>query len=191
MTTGSTRGGAFHTTGQVAKLCRVTKRTVIKWIESGRLRGFRLPGSTHRRVAAADLAAFLKAHRIPLPADPSLRRRILVVDDDPDFVELLVDALSDRYDVQTARNALEAASRLPVFGPDLVLLDVRLPDVGGLEVCRHFQPWRRSADGRIVVMSAYGNELDPGEIRRSGADGFLAKPVRLADLRKRIQTLVG
>lgn len=185
----STERRAVYTTGQVAALCRVTKRTVIKWIESGRLPGFRLPGSTHRRVAAAALAAFLKAHRLPV-AD-AIRRRILVVDDDPDFVELLVDALSDRYDVQAARSALDGAARLPVFGPDLVLLDVRLPDVSGLEVCRHFQPWKRSHEGRIVLMSAYGRELDPGEVRRSGADGFLAKPVRLADLRKRIETLVG
>jgi DNA-binding response OmpR family regulator len=62
---------------------------------------------------------------------------ILVVDDDPDFAELLKDALRDGYDVDVAASALEAASRLPVFQPDLILLDIRLPDVSGLELCRH------------------------------------------------------
>lgn len=180
-----------YTTGDIARLCHVTKRTVIKWIDQGRLRGFRIPGSTHRRVAAADLAAFLKKHRLPEFEKLRPRGRILIVDDDPDFAELLVDALSETYDVQVARSALDAAGRLPAFGPDLVLLDVRLPDVSGLDVCRHFQPWRRAGRGRIVVMSAYGAELDLAEVRRSGADDFMAKPVRLADLRRRVKALVG
>ncbi|HEY3227441.1 MAG TPA: response regulator [Planctomycetota bacterium] len=183
---------ALYTTGEIARLCQVTKRTVITWIDSGRLKGFRLPGGAHRRVAAADLAAFMRRHKIPDLERFLPRRRILVVDDDPDFAELLERALEDRYDVATAATALEAATRLPEFRPDLVLLDVRLPDVSGLEVCRHFRG-RRGSSRRpaIVVMSAYGRELSPAAIRRSGADSFLSKPIRLADLRRRIRAMVG
>lgn len=187
----STQRRSFHTTGEIARLCQVTKRTVIKWIDGKRLKGFRIPGSSHRRVASPDLAAFMKRHGIPDLERLLPRRRILVVDDDADFAELLRDALQDRYDIATAGTALEAASSLHEFEPDLVLLDVRLPDVSGLEVCRHFQAYRKSRRLAIVVMSAYGRELDRAAIRRSGADEFLSKPVKLADLRKRIRRMVG
>ena len=183
---------AFFTTGEIARLCQVTKRTVITWIDGGRLKGFRIPGGRHRRVAARDLAAFMKSHGIPDLERHLPRRRILVVDDDPDFAGLLGDALQDRYDVVTAGTALDAAAQLAEFEPDLVLLDVRLPDVSGLEVCRHFRERRPGARRpAILVMSAYGRELSRADLRRSGADAFLPKPVRLADLRRRIRGMVG
>lgn len=189
---GGPRRRAFYTTGEIARLCQVTKRTVITWIDAGRLKGFRIPGGRHRRVAAPDLADFMKLHAIPDLERHLPRRRILVVDDDPDFAGLLEDALRDRYDVATAGTALAAASRLAEFQPDLVLLDVRLPDVSGLEVCRHFR--ERSTDARrpaILVMSAYGREISRAALKKSGADAFLPKPLSLADLRKRIRGMVG
>jgi len=189
---GGPKRRAFYTTGEIARLCQVTKRTVITWIDGGRLKGFRIPGGRHRRVAAPDLAAFMKRHEIPDLERHLPRRRILVVDDDADFAGLLEDALRDRYDVATAGTALDAASRLAEFQPDLVLLDVRLPDVSGLEVCRHFR--ERSTDARrpaILVMSAYGREISRAALKKSGADDFLPKPVALADLRKRIRGMVG
>ena len=180
---------ASHTTGDVARICQVTKRTVIKWSDSGKLKGYTLPGSRHRRVSAESLQAFMKAHSIPDLAGAA-RRRILIVDDDPDILELLKDALHARYDVDVASSALEAASRLPVFRPDAILLDIRLPDVSGLQVCRHFRSHRNARNVPILTMSAYGKEIDPEEVRRSGADGFMAKPLRLADLQKRIESMM-
>jgi len=178
-----------YTTGQVARICQVTKRTVIKWIDGGRLKGYVIPGSRHRRVAAAALRDFLRRHEIPDYAGIT-RTRVLIVDDDADLLELLTDALRDQYDVEVASSALEAASRLPVFQPDVVLLDIRLPDVSGLQVCRHFQSYRKSRQAPIVTMSAYGSEIDPDEVRRSGADAFLPKPLKLAELKRRIASIV-
>jgi two-component system, OmpR family, response regulator RpaA len=186
------RRKAFYTTGDIARLCQVTKRTVITWIDSGKLKGYRIPGGRHRRVAAADLATFMKSHGIPDLERYLPRRRILVVDDDADFAGLLEDALRDRYEIMTAATALEAATRMEEFQPDLVLLDVRLPDVSGLDVCRHFRSGRKG--GRppaIFVMSAYGRELERDALNRSGADDFLSKPVSIADLRRRIRGRVG
>ncbi len=181
--------GKSYTTGEVARICQVTKRTVITWIDSGRLKGYQIPGSRHRRVSEASLRRFLKVNRIP-DYTQGFRHRILIVDDDEDFVELLRDALRDRYDIEVAGSALEAASRLPVFRPDAVLLDVRLPDVSGLEVCRHFRAYRSAHRLPILTMSAYGREIDPDEVRNCGADGFLPKPLKISDLRRRIERMV-
>jgi excisionase family DNA binding protein len=181
---------ASYTTGEVADICQVTKRTVIKWIDGGRLAGYVIPGSRHRRVSAASLQTFLRESRIPDYAR-LVRRRILIVDDDADFAQLLREALQERYDVDVAGTALEAASRLPLFQPDAVLLDIRLPDLSGFEVCRHFQAYKNGRHASILTMSAYGSEIDPAEVRRCGADDFMAKPVKLAELRRRIETMVG
>jgi two-component system response regulator VicR len=179
-----------YTTGDVARLCQVTKRTVIKWIDSGKLQGYTIPGSSHRRVSADNLRLFLRAHRVPDYAG-LVRRRILIVDDDRDLLELLQDALRDQYDVDVASSALEAASRLPVFQPDVILLDIRLPDLSGLEVCRHFQSYKNERNAPILTMSAFGGEIDPAEVRRSGADAFLPKPLKMSELKKRIEMMVG
>ncbi len=186
-----TSDGACHTTGDVARLCRVTKRTAIKWIDSGRLHGYRIPGSRHRRVSAADLAAFMREHGIPGYADVGPRRRILIIDDDLDFAGVLRDALHDMYVIEHAATAMEAASRLPVFNPDLILVDIRLPDLSGLDVCRHVRGIRQEQRTPILAMSAYGQEVDVTEVRSSGANDFIPKPMKLADLRRRIRAMVG
>jgi two-component system response regulator VicR len=178
-----------YTTGEVARLCQVTKRTVIKWIDGGKLHGYTIPGSKHRRVSARKLQEFMKANQIPDYARV-VRPRILIVDDDLDLLELLKDALHDRYDVDVASTALDAASRLTAFQPDVILLDIRLPDLSGLQVCRHFQSYKKSRNVPILTMSAYGGEIDPVEVRRSGADAFLPKPLRLVELKKRIEAMV-
>ena len=180
-----------HTTGEVARICNVTKRTVIKWIESGRLKGYLIPGSSHRRVAASALADFMRANSIPDTQGALPRPKVLIVDDDRDFVELLKDALRDSFDVDTAGSALEAASRLPLFRPNAILLDIRLPDLSGLDVCRHFQDYKREANVPILCMSAYGHELDVAEIRRCGADDFLPKPLKIGDLKRQLRSMVG
>jgi excisionase family DNA binding protein len=183
---------SLYTTGEIAALCQVTKRTVITWIDSGKLKAHRLPGGRHRRVAAQDIAEFMKGYGIPDLERLFPRRRILVVDDDPDFAALLEDALRDRYEVAVAGSALEAATRMGEFHPDLVLLDVRLPDVNGLEACRHFLA-RNVAGSRpvVFVMSAYGREIGRDDLARSGADHFFPKPIEIADLRRRIRGRVG
>lgn len=58
---------AVYTTGEVAKICSVAPRTATKWIDSGRLKGYRVPGSLDRRVPHAMLVAFLKEHGMPIP----------------------------------------------------------------------------------------------------------------------------
>jgi excisionase family DNA binding protein len=179
-----------YTTGDVARFCQVTKRTVIKWIDSGKLKGYTIPGSRHRRVSAETLRVFLRAHEMPDYAR-LVRRRVLIVDDDRDLLELLQDALRDQYDVDVASSALEAASRLPVFQPDVILLDIRLPDLSGLEVCRHFQSYKSERKAPILTMSAFGSEIDPAEVRRCGADAFMPKPLKMSELKSRIETMVG
>ena len=179
-----------HTTGDIARMCGVTRRTVIEWIDSGKLEGYRIPGSRHRRVSVESLRDFQSRHKLPRNSELP-RRRLLIIDDDRDLLEFLTDALRDEFDIDVASSALEAASRLSVFRPDAILLDIRLPDLSGLEVCRHFKADKSDRKVPVLAMSAYESRVSAEAARESGADGFLPKPLKLKELRKCIRSMVG
>src|ERR1700691_4616501 len=87
------------TTGQVAKICKVAPRTVSKWFDSGRLRGYRIPGSQDRRIPREHLIRFLKEHGMPLgELEDEAMGKILLVGADQLFIDRLRELLPDDED---------------------------------------------------------------------------------------------
>jgi two-component system, OmpR family, KDP operon response regulator KdpE len=111
--------------------------------------------------------------------------KILVVDDDPSLLKALRIGLSARGDeVVTAISGAEAVTQVALAVPDLVILDLGLPDADGLEVCRRI---REFSDVPIVVLSAYGDERRKVEALDGGADDFVTKPFGMAELEARLR----
>src|SRR4051812_19187556 len=79
------------TTGEAADICKVSQQTIIRCFDSGRLKGFRVPGSRFRRIPRDALIAFMKDNGIPPDSLDTGKQKVLVVDDDPEIVELFVD----------------------------------------------------------------------------------------------------
>jgi excisionase family DNA binding protein len=98
------------TTGEAAEICKVSQQTIIRCFDSGRLRGFRVPGSRFRRIPRDALIQFMKDNGIPPDALDNGKSKILVVDDDPEIVELFVDVLErdGRFEVKTANTGYDA-----------------------------------------------------------------------------------
>ena len=92
----------LFTTGEAAEICRVSQQTIIRCFDSGRLEGFRVPGSRFRRIPRESLMKFMKDNSIPLDGLETGKKKILVVDDDAEIVDLLVEVLSrdGRFDVK-------------------------------------------------------------------------------------------
>ncbi|MCA9320473.1 MAG: helix-turn-helix domain-containing protein [Planctomycetes bacterium] len=118
------------TTGQVAAICKVTIRTVIKWFESGRLPGYRIPGSRDRRIPRRELHRFLIEHEIPFDRGRFQEAdRILVVDRERDFADRVAKTLEEQLpesELHTAQSVFAAGfltaglrPRLLVLGPNL------------------------------------------------------------------------
>src|ERR1700677_2892726 len=111
--------------------------------------------------------------------------KVLVVDDDLALVKALRIGLTARGDeVVTAYTGTDAITQVALLHPDLVILDLGLPDLDGLEVCRRI---REFSDVPVVVLSAYGDEHRKVEALDGGADDFITKPFGMADLEARLR----
>ena len=117
--------------------------------------------------------------------------KILVVDDTPKNVKLLADLLSAKgYAVATASSGAEALAKVEAEKPDLVLLDVVMPEMSGYEVCRKIRENPKAGILPVVMVTA----LDPSEERikglEAGADDFLTKPINQPELLARVKSLL-
>jgi two-component system, OmpR family, KDP operon response regulator KdpE len=111
--------------------------------------------------------------------------KVLIVDDDPSLLKALRIGLTARGDdVLVAHSGAEAINQVALSGPDLVILDLGLPDLDGLEVCRRV---REFSEVPILVLSAYGDERRKVEALDSGADDFVTKPFGMAELEARLR----
>jgi two-component system, OmpR family, KDP operon response regulator KdpE len=114
--------------------------------------------------------------------------KVLVADDDPSLVKALRIGLTARGDdVVTAQSGADAIAQAALVSPDLVILDLGLPDLDGLEVCRRI---REFSDVPIVVLSAYGDERRKVEALDGGADDFITKPFGMAELEARLRVAI-
>lgn len=180
------------TTGEAADVCKVSQQTIIRCFDSGRLRGFRVPGSRFRRIPREELLRFMRENNIPTDVLEGGKKRVLVVDDDEQIVELFVDVLSrdGRFEVKTAGTGYDAGILTEQFRPDLMLLDYMLPDINGNQVCRAVRQNPNVAGMKIIVVSGVVKQDEIDELLSAGADEFVKKPFNIEKLLGRIGQLL-
>lgn len=178
----------LFTTGEAAEICRVSQQTIIRCFDAGRLEGFRVPGSRFRRIPRESLMKFMKGNAIPLDGLETGKKKILVVDDDAEIVDLLVEVLSrdGRFDVKTATSGYEAGIQTQRFRPDCILLDYMLPDVNGNIVCHTIRKNPEFENIRIIIVSGVIKQEEIDQLLKSGAQDFVKKPFDINDLINRI-----
>jgi excisionase family DNA binding protein len=166
------------TTGEAAKICKVSQQTIIRCFDNGSLKGFRVPGSKFRRIPRDQLFAFMRDNGIPTDALESGKRKVLIVDDDEELVELLTDVFEKdaRFDIRTANNGFDAGMQVREFRPDLVVLDVMLPDINGKEVCQRIRSDDTLEAVKIICISGMVEQDKVAELRLAGANDFMHKP---------------
>jgi len=182
---------AVFTTGEIAEICKISQQTVIRCFDSGRLKGFRVPGSKFRRVPRTELISFMKQNNIPIENLDSGKRRVLIVDDDPAIVDMLTDLLGrdGRFDVKSASNGFDAGALTKEYKPDVLLLDYLLPDVNGNVVCQRVRSDPELAHTKIIIVSGAVAPSELEKLRAAGADDFIKKPFDIEKLIERIAEL--
>ncbi|HEX6491087.1 MAG TPA: response regulator [Gaiellaceae bacterium] len=162
------------TLGQAAKFLGVAQSTIRKWSDQGRVPAFYTPGG-HRRYQRRDLDSFLDR------SGPGGTSRsgplVLIVDDDERVREYIrVNLEMEGYAVREAANAEEGLAVLEEVSPDLVLLDVMMPEVDGWEMLRRVQERHGVGAIPVVMFSGKVGENAAAEATARGAQGFLGKP---------------
>ena len=180
------------TTGEAAKICKVSQQTIIRCFDNGTLKGFRVPGSRFRRIPRDHLYNFMKENGIPTDALESGKKKLLIVDDDQDLVDLMSDAFQrdGRFELRTANNGFDAGMQVKEFRPDIVVLDVMLPDLNGKLVCQHVRSDRSLDSVKFLCISGMVEPSKVTELKESGANDFLQKPFTTDTLLERVCDLI-
>ncbi|MBI2202797.1 MAG: response regulator [Candidatus Rokubacteria bacterium] len=179
------------TTRQAASHCQVAIQTLKRWIELGSLRAIRTPGG-HHRIEVEEFQRFLREQGLPPYLRPPLEEaRILIVDDDHAVIDLLIEALAKdprAFKLETATDGFEALVKVGFFKPALLILDVSMPGMDGIEVCRRLktQPETRA----IKILGITGLPEKVSALMNAGADGCLEKPSTLAKLQSEVDRLL-
>ena len=167
------------TLGQAAKYLGVAQSTIRKWSDVGRVPAFYTPGG-HRRYRRGDLDAFLERSG---PGRGRTGPLVLVVDDDPGVRQVVRANLeTEGYAVREAASAAEGLAALEEEAPDLLLLDVMMPEVDGWEMLRRVQERFGVGAIPVLVFSGTVEERAVSDATARGARGFLGKPFDLQQL---------
>lgn len=180
------------TTGEVATICSISQQTVIRCFDSGKLRGFRVPGSRFRRIPLDQLVAFMKVNGIPMDKLGVRGKRVLVIDDDQAIVDMMVDILKrdGRFQVRCGSSGFEAGLLARDFLPDIILLDFMLPDINGTMVCRSVRESAHLRHTKIIMISGVADPDEIRELQAAGADAFIKKPFDVAIVLNKITKLL-
>jgi len=189
-------GRRFFTTSEVAKYCAVTNDGVLKWIKSGKLRAFSTPGG-HYRVSAEDFRAFLEKYDIPVDegffAGDQRDRSVLVVDDEPNIREIvrrLLNELEPELRIEEACDGYEASIKIGSMQPDLVILDVMMPRVDGISLCRSIRDNPKTRHIKVLAITAFPEQDNVKKMYDAGADLCLIKPLQFEHFRLEVMRLL-
>ncbi len=181
------------TTGEAASHCQVSLPALRRWIRDGRLKAFQTPGK-HARIEVREFQRFLKEYGMPpYPGDGAAGGlRVLVVEDEPEVVEILTGFFAEhprRPTVETAVDGYEALIKVGSFRPSLLILDIVMPKLDGLEVCRRLRADPETRE--IKILEITGRTDLVSSVLAAGADACVTKPFDLKAIEREIERLLG
>jgi excisionase family DNA binding protein len=177
------------TTHEAAKYLNVYTNTVIHWMNTGKLSGYRTPGG-HRRILREELLRFVKNNNLEDAVTQKRALKILIIEDDIDAMDLYISILEkDNYEIKKSYTGFSSGVAID-FKPDLVILDIMLPDFDGFRICDLLRKSPETAQTRILVISAISEMKKIKKMYDLGADDYLVKPFSITDLKSKIAGLL-
>ena len=184
---------SFLTTFEISQICEVNPTTVQNWVKGKKLKAYVTPGG-HRRVRREDLISFMREFGMPIPTQlggaPTF---ILIVDDEKDIIDLLTLLLRDgnkKIEIAGAQSGVEALLIIGERKPDLLILDIMMPGMNGIEVCQRLKSTPVTKQIKIVAMSGAADPAIRQEALAAGADLYFAKPIDMITFRDRCFNLL-
>ncbi len=180
------------TTTEVSKICRISRWTVIRWLERNDLRGYKSTPKSHWRVIKKELLRFMIKNKIPLDLLKTKNVKILVVDDDKDIITLISKALAKErnLEIDVANSGFKAGIKLAEFKPDIVILDIILGDIDGREFFQHIKENPELNGIKVIGISGQIDSSEEESLLDMGFNAFLRKPFTMNALKKAIFELL-
>lgn len=181
----------IFTTGQVAKICKVAPRTVSKWFDSGRLRGYRIPGSQDRRIPREHLIRFLKEHGMPLgELEDEAMGKILLVGATGQIQDSLIEVIDESdFKLESAASGFEAGIQAESLHPDCVVIDFAMGLQESLMIAQNLK--KNGEYLETVLIGLLTDDDNAAGFDRTLFNETFRKPFDAALLAERIRTLVG
>ncbi len=194
-------GPTTYTTFQVARFLGVSPPTVVNWVSGGLLPAYRTPGG-HRRIRREDLVAFARVRAFPLVPElldapreepTTICHRVLIVDDELDFCNLVRSYLTSRggWDVEVALSGFAAGLTIARFKPDVVLMDIMMPDMDGFEVLKMILGDSEMCEIPVVACTAWRDPQVEQRVKREAFRACVQKPVKLDHLAAVLEAALG
>ena len=189
-------GPTYYTTYQVSQVLGVSLPTVVNWVNSNMLDAHRTPGG-HRRIARNDLIAFAREYNYPLSedflSDAPGKKRVLIVDDEQDFADMVKDylVLKGGYEVEAADSGFAAGYTIARFKPDVILMDIMMPDMDGFEVLRMLRSDKSTRHIPVIACTAYRDPDVEERIREDAFHDYIQKPLKLDQLMELVRLTIG
>lgn len=170
------------TTHEAAEYCKVTPATIIRWINSGRLKSLKTAGG-HRRILTDDLIKFWEK------TNPAVNgtMKILVIDDEPfivDFFKEAIGKIDSTISVDGAYSGFEAGEKIHVFKPNIVFLDIVMKGMDGFQVCRKIKESSETSNINVIAITGFPSQNNMQKIKECGVIEVLEKPIKIADIRR-------
>lgn len=185
------------TTTEAARVCHVERATIIRWIDVGILKAFKTP-TGRNKILVEDLVDLLKKNGMPIPDDLTgfAKPIVYVVDDEDDFLFLLEERLlgenrSAPFELATFKNGFDALMAIGRDCPDVLITDIRMPEMNGYELCKKLKESGDTHFMKIIIISGYLDaELDKFKAENL-ADAYLEKPIDFVRLRELLSEYTG
>ena len=183
------------TTSRMADYCTVRVETVTRWVREGSLGAHTTAGGRYR-IPIDTAIRFMREHNIPIPDElisGQEAKRVLAVDDESAILENMVAMLehcSLALDVRTESNGISACIAMGSFKPHLLILDLKMPEMNGYEVCERVRTDPTTQDTRILVVTGYASPENVERARAAGADEILTKPFQMEEFLEKVEDLL-
>ena len=157
-------------------------------IKKGLIKELQVQGLTLAQISEEIEPLYLKEQVAREKRRPA---HVLIVDDDPTLLDMVQTFLTDEgYKTSTCKNGTEALERIASGGLDLVILDLKLPDVDGYEICKKVRQDPDTEDLPIIMLTGYTTVEDKIRGIEGGADDYITKPFNLSELKARIEMVL-
>jgi len=182
----------YFTMSQAAKVCAVSRATMHRWVSAGKIQFYTTPGG-HKRILPDTLKRWLKDNQLPfdISSFENSKIKILIVDDDESVRQYLDKLLKGPFlDTQTAPDGFEAGKKIFQFKPDLIFLDISMPNMDGFEVCRNIKNDPNTKHIKVIILTGHGTNENRKKAFLNGADEFLKKPSSKKDILECVEKLL-